>query len=203
MGGFDPFSLAAFPGGVAAVLLPQGCNFRCSSCPNDELVLPELFSETYAWGWVEGFLQRRRGQLDGVVVTGGEPTLHAGLCDLLERLRMWGYEVKLDTNGSRPDVLASVLAEELVDMVAMDVKAPLGKYRAVAGVSVSGEVIVQSIDLLKNSRVHHQFRTTVDPDLLSEEDVARIRSLLGAETDYVVHQAILDKTPTLAQRMNR
>ena len=125
-----------------------------------------------------GFLAGRAGMLDGVVITGGEPTVQRDLPDFAGRIKSLGYAVKLDTNGSLPPMLSRLLGAGLVDYVAMDVKAPLGRYPALAGIQTSTEAIAESISLIAGSGVEHEFRTTLVDGMLSESDIPAIRSLL-------------------------
>ena len=175
IGGLVPFSLSDYPGRVAAVVFTQGCNFRCPFCHNGQLIPANvtdnnLLSEEAVWR----LLDSRRGGLQGVVVSGGEPTLHATLPEFLHRIRAMGYAIKLDTNGSRPALIRELLIDDLVDFVAMDIKAPLADYSRLAGVTVDVEAIRESIELIAQSGVQHEFRTTVVRALLSENDQRRI-----------------------------
>ncbi len=199
IGGLLKFSLIDYPGKVAAVVFTQGCNYRCPFCHNPELVLPELFTEPLAVDEVLGFLEKRRGQLQGVVITGGEPTLHEGLKAFIRRVKAMGYLVKLDTNGSRPQVLRGILDENLVDLIAMDIKAsPAGYARATGGRGVLEDVRA-SIDLIKRSGIDHIFRTTALKGFLTPEDLAAIVALLGPVRKYklqrgIVSDKILDRS---------
>jgi pyruvate formate lyase activating enzyme len=182
-------SLIEYPGHIATVLFTGGCNFCCPMCHNADLVLrPEkvpALPEEEVWD----FLSRRKGLVNGVVITGGEPTLQPDLPAFLRRLRGAGLDVKLDTNGYRPDVLAELLNERLVDYVAMDVKAPPEKYSSLAGLSnVDIACLERSIALLKESDLEHEFRTTVVPGLLDEGDVEAIARWIAGVERYVLQQ---------------
>lgn len=182
VGGLQRFSLCDFPARVAAVVFTQGCNFRCPFCHNGQLI-PQQPSRTepgstVALSDVFDFLRSRVGRLDGVVVSGGEPTIQPGLARFLGEVRRLGFDVKLDTNGSRPGVLAALLADKLVDYVAMDIKAPLAGYARLAGCRVSTESVLQSIELLAASGVEHEFRTTVVDALLDDADLVAIEALV-------------------------
>jgi len=181
IGGFQPFTLSDFPGCVAAIVFTQGCNFRCPYCHNGELVCrtPEeraLIPQEE----VLGYLSRRGDRVTGVVVTGGEPTVQPDLPLFLLRLRGMGLRVKLDTNGSNPGMLSQILLEDLVDYVAMDVKAPWDCYRRLSGVTCDTEALRQSMNLILVSGVEHEFRTTRVTPLLSEGDVERVRAQVPA-----------------------
>lgn len=163
--GFLETSFVDWRGRISAVVFLPGCNFACPYCHNHALATEP---ETYQSWSLAGVLERLRpfvGWIDGVVVSGGEPTLHPGLAELLGRIRAEGFETKLDTNGYRPDALRRLVESGLVDMVAMDLKAPLEPlaYRRAAGRAVDVERIGQSLDYLKNCGVAHEFRSTIIP----------------------------------------
>lgn len=161
-----------FPNHLAAVLFTSGCSLRCRYCHNPELraMAPDHALNPDA---IEAFLAERRGYLDGIVVSGGEPTIHRGLPDFMEYLRSFGYLTALHTNGMHPDVLSSLLRRHLVDYVAMDVKAPPREYDRVTGTSGTSFPVSRSIDLIVGSGVPHEFRTTYHPALLTEEQLLR------------------------------
>jgi len=170
------------------VLFTQGCNFRCPWCHNPHLVPaePPDGTESCDAEAVADALASRRTRVDSVVVTGGEPTLHAGLPALLRRLRALGLHIKLDTNGSRPTVLRALFAERLLDDVAMDVKAPWARYAALTDTPACDIAALRaSVALIAGSGVAHQFRTTrVDP-LLSGSDYAAIRLQIPDGSQHV------------------
>lgn len=188
IGGLNTFSLSDYPGKVAAVVFTQSCNFRCPYChngsliphyvSNDLLIPEEHFFE---------FLEYRRNQLDAVVVSGGEPTVHRDLPDFLHRIKDAGYAVKLDTNGSKSEMIKTILDNKLVDYIAMDIKAPLDKYEELTGCSFilhGTDDIKESITLIAESGIEHEFRTTVVEALLSPEDMLEIRKLVPAGSKY-------------------
>jgi pyruvate formate lyase activating enzyme len=186
LGGLQKFSLADYPGKTCAILFTRGCNMRCPYCHNPELVWPERYAPTLDLEEVLAFLETRRGLLDAVTVTGGEPCLQADLPELLARLKAMGFAVKLDSNGSFPEVLRKVIADGLVNYVAMDIKAPLEKYMLVCGADLPLKPIKDSIALLLEGRVAYEFRTTVDRDLLDEEDLLAIgQAIRGARRYYL------------------
>ncbi|MBN1483381.1 MAG: anaerobic ribonucleoside-triphosphate reductase activating protein [Chloroflexia bacterium] len=187
--GWQRTSLIDYPEHIATVFFTGGCNFRCPLCHNAGLVLqPDEFpslSEAEVWD----FLQRRAGLLDGVVLTGGEPTLQPDLLPFIRRLRSYDLAVKLDTNGYRPDVLQALLDEGLLDYVAMDVKAPPVKYALLAGrPNLDLSRIEGSIALLKASNVAYEFRTTVVPGLLDEEDIVQVAQWVTDAPLYALQQ---------------
>jgi pyruvate formate lyase activating enzyme len=179
IGGLQKFSLIDYPGKTAAVVFTQGCNFRCPYCHNPELVYPEQFGALLDNEEVLAFLGSRAGQLDGVVISGGEPTLQDSLPEFLRRVKALGYSAKLDTNGSRPDVIKTLLSEKLLDCVAMDIKAPPLKYAAASGCQNVLPAVLESISLLKSAVIERYFRTTFDKTLLCQDDLSDIKSLCG------------------------
>ncbi len=181
LGGMVKFTLIDFPGRPAAIVFTQGCNFRCRYCHNPELVYPHLFTEPFSEDEFFSFLARRQGTLDGVVVSGGEPTLHDDLPRFLLDIKSLGYKVKLDTNGSRPEMLKQLIQDKLVDFIAMDLKAPFDKYALITGVDTNSAIIEQSIDLIRKSGLPHEFRTTYDKEVLSDEDIATISNAVAGE----------------------
>lgn len=179
-------SLVDYPGKPAAVVFAQGCNFRCPYCYNKELVIPSCFQRPIEQEEVISFLVKRKGLLKGVVISGGEPTLQNDLLDFIRSVKQLGYSVKLDTNGSRPDVLQKAIDQSLLDFIAMDIKAPLESYEKLAGVSVDTDLIEKSITLIKNSGIKHQFRTTLVKSLLKSQDLLQILGLVAGAQSYVL-----------------
>ena len=186
--GFLETSFIDWPGKLAAVVFLPGCNFRCPFCHNHELLdsggsLPDIP--------VEGILARigeLDGWVEGIVVSGGEPTLHAGLPGLLRQFGDGGLQVKLDTNGSRPDVLGDLIEKGLVQAVDMDLKAPLRNacYERLAGVPVDMSAISASVELLRNSGVPHRFRTTYVPGLLDDGEIREMAGAVAPLSEYVL-----------------
>ena len=182
VGGIHWTTLLDYPGRVAASVFTSGCNLRCPFCHNPELVLPDLIASA-GWDLAESFyveLEERKGFLDAVVISGGEPTLQADLPDVLRRVKQHGYLVKLDTNGTRPEMLEQILLSGLADFVAMDVKAPADAYRKMAGVAVNTSIIGRSMDLIKQHAPQYEFRTTAAPGLLGDDLLKIGRWLDGA-----------------------
>lgn len=171
--GFLETSFIDWPGKLCAILFVGGCNFRCPFCHNHPLVLAPEGMETIPFSEIMGRLAARKNWLAGVCISGGEPTLSPGLPAMIARLKAEGWAIKLDTNGSRPKVLARLLADKLLDMVAMDVKTVLlqDKYERCAGGPVDLGAIQKSIDLLSYSDIPHEFRMTIAPSLHTEEDI--------------------------------
>jgi pyruvate formate lyase activating enzyme len=186
IGGLQKFSLADYPGKIAAIVFSQGCNFRCPYCHNPELVDPLQYATPILQVEILQFLVTRRGQLQGVVVTGGEPTQQEDLPDFLATIRDLGFAIKLDTNGSNPALLEEILTRGLVDYLAMDLKAPLGSYSRVARVRVATEDIEKSVRLVLRSGVAHEFRTTYLESLLSTDEMKGIAALVRGCSLFVL-----------------
>jgi pyruvate formate lyase activating enzyme len=188
--GFIPNTMLDWEGMLASTLFLPRCNFRCPFCQNAELVLHPERLETVPFAVISDYLRDRSGWVDGVCITGGEPCLHEGLPGLCEQLRARGVKVKLDTNGSIPGVLESLLEEGLLDYVSMDIKAPLetGPYRIATGIDKADlvDLVRLSIDMLRSSGVEHEFRTTVVPMMHGPTEVARIAEQLVGEERFVL-----------------
>jgi pyruvate formate lyase activating enzyme len=178
IGGLQKISLIDYPGRISAIVFTQGCNFRCPYCHNPELVDPARYGPVLPGEEVISFLEKRRGKLDAVTVTGGEPTLQPDLDRFLQKMKGMGYLTKLDTNGSNPDVLERLIRGRLVDYIAMDVKGPLKKYERIANVKVKTAMIRRSIELIAASGIEHEFRTTVVRSQLDNEDLITTAELL-------------------------
>ena len=163
--GLQKFSLIDYPNHPCAVLFTQGCNFRCPFCHNPELVLPSHFTPPIPTEDILTFLKKRQKQLPAVTISGGEPTLHADLLDFLHTIKSLGYKIKLDTNGTRPQVIAQALSQNLLDFIAMDIKSTPPTYHQLAGSQVNIDHIHHSIHLIQNSGLPHLFRTTLYPPL--------------------------------------
>ena len=185
--GLNKTTLLDYPGKVAATVFLGGCNFRCPFCQNGTLVLAPEKEPAIAEEEVLSFLKKRRGILDGVCVTGGEPTLAKELPDFLKKIKELGYSVKLDTNGSRPEVMKALAAEGLVDKFAMDIKSSKESYGKVCGLErFDPAPVVESAEFLMNGNVEYEFRTTVVRELHDEEDFRRIGEWLsGAKAYYL------------------
>ncbi len=186
--GFIPTSLVDWPGRICSVMFTGGCNFRCPACHNHRLVLGHQSIPDLS---VEGplkYLGAKDTWIDGVTITGGEPTLQKTLPYLLRTLRGRGVSTKLDTNGSNPRMLEGLLQMGLLDAVFMDVKAPLNQsaYSAVAGIWVDLRAIEKSIDILLNSGIEVTFRTTVVPGRVEEPQLAAIRKRVGKACTFLV-----------------
>jgi pyruvate formate lyase activating enzyme len=192
IGGFVKQSLIDYPGKIAAIVFTQGCNFRCGYCHNPALVLPGLFQNCpeHLPDNILNYLKERKGWLDGVVVTGGEPTIHNDLPQFLKEIKSLGYFVKLDTNGSNPSMLELIVDQKLVDYIAMDIKTiitPAG-YSQIIGIPASNALINNinaSIALIKQSRLQYEFRTTHIPGHHTPEMFKLIASC--TDTRYTIN----------------
>lgn len=184
-GGFEKCTLVDYPGKVACMVYTIGCNFRCPYCHNPELV-DETVETTYSEAVILDFLDTRKGLLDGVVITGGEPTMHEELPEFARRVKEKGFLVKLDTNGTNPEMLRQGIDEGWVDYVAMDMKSPLETYSQTVARAVDVEAIRKSISILLASSIEYEFRTTIVKSLLSHEDLKRIgEAIRGAKCYYL------------------
>jgi pyruvate formate lyase activating enzyme len=194
LGGLQKLTLIDYPGHIAATVFTVGCNFRCPFCHNPELVFvtrnaqPETRMEEDFFN----LLKARKGKLEGVCITGGEPTLQPDIVDFIRKIKNLGFKVKLDTNGARPDILRKLFSEKLLDFVAMDIKSPPENYAKTSNSKVDIERIKLSVDLIRNSAVDYEFRTTVVPGLHSEKDFEKIGKWISGAKKYVL-QAFEDK----------
>lgn len=187
--GLQPVSLCDYPGRVAAVVFTQGCNLRCPFCHNGGLI-PAEGRGLILQAEVLDSLCRRVRLLDGVVVSGGEPTLQPDLSTFISRVRDLGLLVKLDTNGTRPDVLEDLLTRGLLDFVAMDVKAPFEKYPLLTGAAPCIQEVRASMGLIAGSGVDHEFRTTFVRPLMADEDLEQIRRSLPPGSRHKVQDFV-------------
>ena len=182
IGGLQKFSLIDFPGKISAIVFTLGCNLRCRYCHNPELVDPASYGESLGEREVLQFLRSRTGRLQGLVITGGEPTIHPDLPRFCREVRSLGYKIKLDTNGTSPEALESLIADGLVDYLAVDIKGPPSAYARLVGGAVGTEAvpnkIQRSVAEVLRSRVPHEFRTTYACWLLSEDELRDIAEMV-------------------------
>ncbi len=177
VGGLTPLSTTDWPGMLTAVVFCQGCPWRCSYCHNPHLI-PARGEHEIPWDEVLAFLHRRRGLLDGVVFSGGEPTAQSGLVDAVREVRALGFKIGLHTGGAYPRRLAGVLP--WLDWVGLDAKAPFTEYARITGVAGSGEAALASLDTVLASGVETEIRTTVHPSLLADAEVLALARTLAA-----------------------
>ena len=187
--GIEKFSMVDWDGKIVCTLFASGCNFRCPFCHNSSLALSnaneidqdEIFS----------FLEKRKGLVDGVCISGGEPTLHTDLVEFARKIKGMGYPVKLDTNGTNPNTLQSMIDNGLVDYVAMDVKNSPHKYPNTTGAkSVNLDDILQSISIIKKSDIPHEFRTTIITEFHTEEDIKLIADMVDGCDGYFLQKYV-------------
>lgn len=191
IGGLQKTTLIDYPGKVACLVFTVGCNFKCGYCHN-----PELHEKKDAVISTEDFFQflkDRRGKLEGVVITGGEPTIQPDLPKFIEKIKELNYIVKLDTQGSLPNVVDKLLKDKLLDYVAMDIKAPLNKYKEISNSLIDSENILNSINLIKNSGIDYEFRTTIVKEQLSVKDIKEIGKLIKGAKRYYLQKFIPGK----------
>ena len=188
--GLQKLTLLDYPGKLACTVFLPGCNLRCPFCHNASLVLPGRQSAFMTQSELLDFLRNRRGKLDGVCITGGEPTLHHDLPELLREIMELGFSIKLDTNGTRPEVLNALIEQGLVDYVAMDIKNSPEKYTATCGGRDVLEQVRQSVSILEHSGIPHEFRTTVLHPYHTPEDLAAIGRWLSGTERYFIQQFV-------------
>ena len=187
--GFEKFSMVDYDGKIACTVFTGGCNFRCPFCHNGALVVGDVKSQEISIDEVFDYLTKRKGLVDAVCVTGGEATLQPDLAEFYEKVRAMGYATKLDTNGLRPDVLKDLLDRGLLDYVAMDIKNSKAKYALTTGVkNVDLAKIEESVNILKNSNVDYEFRTTLIKEFHDENDMREIADWIkGAKRYFMQH----------------
>jgi len=185
--GFQKLTLLDFPGHTACTLFTSGCNMRCPFCHNTPLVTGTA-EESYTEEEILSYLKKRQGILDGVAITGGEPLLQKDIGNFIRKIKEAGYKVKLDTNGSKSEVLSMLIKEGLVDFIAMDIKNSPDKYALTSGSDISYDEIEKSIEIIKNSGIPHEFRTTVVKEFHEEEDIIEIARMLGKSEKYYLQQ---------------
>ena len=213
IGGLQKFSLLDYPEQLAAIVFTQGCNYRCQYCYNPMLVRPDVHdkfknraSASPESGDQNGrpqfsplvkaifeddffvFLRNRQNKLDAVVITGGEPTLHEDLPEFIKKIKQLGYKIKLDTNGTNPEMIAKIVKEKLIDYVAMDVKGSPRKYGEIIGVKPNLADIKKSIKIIMDSKLPYEFRTTIVPGLIEITDIKEIGELIKGARKWFLQQ---------------
>ena len=196
IGGYQKLTLLDYPGKVAAMVFTIGCNMRCPFCHNYELVedidkIEELFDPQE----VLDYLKKRKGVLDGLVITGGEPTLQRGLKDFIKEVKEeTGLLIKLDSNGLNPSILKELIDEKLVDYVAMDIKNDFENYGTITGIAnISTDKIKESIKILEEGKVEYEFRTTVIRDFHSIDKLKNIINFISNDSNYFLQQFIISE----------
>ncbi len=198
IGGLQKLTLIDYPGRLGATVFLVGCNFRCPWCYSAELVLPEKIKLQAKISEKEffDFLEKRKEFLEGVCITGGEPTLNKDLPDFIERIRSLSFSVKLDTNGSNPEMLESLFNKNLVDYLAMDVKAPLEreKYEIASGSKADLDKIKKSIKIIKNSKIEYEFRTTLVPGIHTKKEIIQMAKDISPAKRFYLQNFRPEKT---------
>jgi len=190
LGGLQEISLLDYPGKISAIVWTVGCNFRCPFCYNTNMVNEE--SDILPIDHVLTFLDERKGKLDALSITGGEPLLHKDLDEFIKKVKKKGFLVKVDTNGSFPQRLQALLDDQLIDYVSMDVKAPLEKYDLLAGIHVDTNNMMKSVRLIMDNAPDYEFKTTMIPGLLEKKDVTEITSIIKGAKRYYLQQWKMD-----------
>ena len=183
IGGLHKCSTVDYPGLLSTVIFTCGCNMNCSYCHNRELICSRSDS-LYEDKKIIEFLRKRKGLIDGIVISGGEPTLQGDLIDFIKKVKGLGFKIKLDTNGTRPEVLEKLI-DGMVDFIAMDIKSPPEKYRLICGVPIPINSISKSIELILKGGIEYEFRTTAWP-MLSEDDYINILKWIAPAKRYVI-----------------
>jgi pyruvate formate lyase activating enzyme len=186
--GVQKTTLIDYPGTVACTIFLSRCNFRCKYCYNQSLVNDSKDLEIIPEKEMLDFLKERKKWLDGVCITGGEPCMHSGLPEFLEKIKKLGYKIKLDTNGTNTWQLKELIEKKLIDYIAMDIKTSLKKYNLVTQVKVPIETIKKSIELIMGSNVDYEFRSTVAPGIIDESDIKDIGKMLSGAKNFFIQQ---------------
>jgi pyruvate formate lyase activating enzyme len=188
--GFIKNTFIEYPGKIAAMIFLPSCNFRCSFCFNPELIFDSEKIKDVNEREVFDFLEKQKKWIDGVVISGGEPTLHKDLPEFIKKIKKMGFLVRIYTNGTNPEMLRQLIDEKLIDSIAMDIKAPLTEegYEAVTNVKGMLENVKKSISLIMNSDLDYEFRTTIVPDLHSENDIEEIARYIKGANLFVLQK---------------
>lgn len=196
IGGFQKLTLIDYPGRLAATVFFVGCNFFCPWCYSKELVLPEEIKKQPKVSEKElfQFLKERKGLLEGVVICGGEPTIHKQLPSFVKKIKRLGYLVKLDTNGSNPQMIKEMIDKKLIDYVAMDIKLPKERYPEIYAQKVKIEDIEKSIKILKEGNIDYEFRSTIVPSIHSKKDIIEMAKWIRGAKKYYLQTFRPEKT---------
>ena len=196
IGGLQKTTFIDFPGRIAATVFLIGCNFRCPFCYSSELVLPEKIKNQPEFSEKDffKFLKSRKELLESVVICGGEPTINKDLPDFIKKIKKMGFLVKIDTNGSNPQMLKILIDQKLIDYVAMDIKGPKQKYDEFTGKKVNIRKIQKSIDILKEGRIDYEFRSTIVPSLHTRGDILNMAKWIKGAKKYYLQNFRPEKT---------
>jgi len=197
IGGIQKNSFIDFPSKISCVLFTSGCNFDCPYCHNPELVRRTPGSTVIAPGEIFDFLEKRKSLLDGVVITGGEPTLHLDLFDFCREIKALGYAIKLDTNGSRPKVVQKLISSQLIDYIAMDVKTAFARYMPVLTKMVSLDDLGESVRAIISSGIDHEFRTTCVKTIVDSQAVTEISRTISGASLYALQSVSVTNNKVL------
>ena len=198
--GFSKLTLLDYPENVACIIWTRGCNFRCPFCQNSELIRMTKDEGNIKEEDVLSYLEKRKGILDGIVISGGEPTMQKGLYEFIKKVKTIGLNVKLDTNGFNPKVLKKLIDDNLLDYVAVDIKNDLDHYDKICGLNkITLDNLLETIKILENSHILYEFRTTVMKNYHNEQRIENILSLIGKNANYYLQnfrdsEYVLDKT---------
>lgn len=184
--GFQKTSLIDYAPYTASTIFLAGCNFRCPFCHNPDLVLNSKDIKDIPEQEIFDYILSKKKWIDAVCITGGEPTIYPDLPDFILKFKSVGIKIKLDTNGSNPEMIEELLAKNLVDFIAMDIKADIQNYEKLCNVPVMIQNIEKSIDLIKNSDIDYEFRTTVVPNLVGKKEILSIGSWLKGSRKFAI-----------------
>lgn len=193
IGGLQKLTLVDYPSKIAATVFLTGCNFKCGFCHNPELINVGRRTVLRNYGGLSSvqffkFLDSKIGLIDGICITGGEPTINFDLLEFIKKIKDLGFLVKLDTNGSNPEMLEKIIQEKLIDFIAMDIKTSLDKYKQAINVKIDLENIKKSVEIIKNSGIDYEFRTTVVPGIVEKEDIEKIGEWLQDAKKFALQQ---------------
>lgn len=186
--GIQKTTLVDYPGVIATTVFLNGCNFRCHFCHNSVLAQGKKDEGLIPESELLEYLEGRIGQIDGVCVSGGEPTLHNDLPQFIEKIKGLGLKIKLDTNGTNPEMLKELIDNKLLDYIAMDIKGPAEIYPKIVNTEVDMDKIKESVDLIINSGIKNEFRTTILPDFYNESHIEAIKVMIKGADCYYLQQ---------------
>jgi pyruvate formate lyase activating enzyme len=199
IGGLQKTSLLDYPNKLSAIIWTVGCNLRCPFCYNKQLLYDES-TEIINEEEVILFLKKRKGKLEALSITGGEPLLQEDIANFIEKIKNIGYLIKIDTNGTFPNKLKNLIDENLVDYISMDIKAPRNKYNILCGKNVDIKDIQKSIDLIKKSSKKYEFKTTIIPKLLNTNDIIEIAKWLKGANQFYLQQ-FKNESPLISKKL--
>jgi pyruvate formate lyase activating enzyme len=189
LSGLQKLTLLDYPGTMACTVFTKGCNFRCPFCHNAPLVLSGSPEPDISESELLDFLKKRVGVLEGVVFTGGEPLLHSDVPSLFKKIKSLGFKIKLDTNGSKPELLEEIVSEGLIDRVAMDIKnSPDGYFKAIGTDCIKFSDIERSKNFIMSSNIDYEFRTTVVKGIHTKDDLIQLAKWIQGAKEYYLQQ---------------